>query len=47
MPVMQRTHGRDQRNATLGVTQRGNMGPQCVKLIDDLHVHVALFIGLS
>jgi hypothetical protein len=43
---MQRAHGWDQRDAPLGVTQRRNMLPQCVKLIDDLHVHVALFIGL-
>jgi hypothetical protein len=43
---MQRTHGRDQCDATLGITQRRNMVPQCVKLIDGLHVHVALFNGL-
>jgi len=46
MPVMQRAHRRDQRDAPLGVTQRQNMLPQCVKLIDGLHVHAALFIGL-
>jgi hypothetical protein len=46
VPIMQRAHRRDQRDATLGVTQRRNMVPQCVKLIDGLHVHVALFIGL-